>query len=285
MSRRLTLLWLLVGVLLTGEVAAGEQTIAPTIPSDLVATIDGEAIHLNELVLGPLLLNDVSARPVLTNRVLTFHDCQAVFYGGEIRGMIAIDLTSNRTRVFAMVANVDLSALLAGLGSTTDSYTGRVNGRLDLTFPTNDVRAAEGRGQVTISDANLIEMSFLTNLLVGNVANTRGQDSAEVTVEIRQPDDAAPMAGAPARASEIHLSSARVTLPKGSVLISGSVSLDGDLRLLVVPRLDGGLFSQVWLVGKWFGAALAIATGRVARAVVRGTISRPVIVMNPFASE
>lgn len=280
MKCRALLLWLLAAVAIAGEAPLA------SIPTDLVATIDGEAIHVNELVIGPLLLNDVSARPQLVNRVLTFNDCQAAFYGGEIRGTIAMDLTTNRTRVTASVSGVDLAALLGGLGSTSDSYTGRVNGRVDITFPTNDVRAAEGRGQMTVSDGNLVEMSFLTNLLVGNVTNARGQDSAEVTVEIRQPDDSAPVAaGNVTRASEIHLSSARVTMPKGSVLISGSISLDGDLRLLVVPRVAGGLFSQVWLVGKWFGAALSIASGRVARVVVRGTITRPVIVLNPFASE
>ncbi len=281
LMRRTLLIWLLVGV-----AVAGESTPKPSIPTDLVATIDGEAIHLNELVIGPLLLNDVSTRPLLADRVLTFSDCQAAFYGGEIRGTIALDLTTNRTHVIASVTGVDLAGLLAGLGSTSDSYTGRVNGRIDVTFPTTDVHAAEGRGQLTVSDGNLVEMSFLTNLLVGNVTNARGQDSAEVTVEIRQPDDSAPAgAGNASRASEIHLSSARVTMPKGSVLISGTVSLDGDLRLLVVPKVAGGLFSQVWLVGKWFGSALAIASGRVARVVVRGTISRPVIVLNPFASE
>ena len=261
-------------LLLAGVLAAGEAPAQPAVvTSDLVATIEGEVIHLNELTVGPLVLGDVAARPTLKDKVLTFADCQATLYGGEVRGSITLDFERNTTRVVARVAGVDLASLIAGLGSSSDSYTGRVDGRLDLSFPTGDVRKAEGRGRLTISDGNLVEMSFLTNLLVGNVGNVRGQDTASVTAEIR--------------AGDIRLTSARITLPndKGSVLISGSVGLDGALRLLVVPKLAGGALSEVWVVGKWFGAALAFASGRIARVVVRGTVSNPVVVLNPFASE
>lgn len=274
MILRLALLLLAIaGFLRAGEAPAG----------DLVATIDGEAIHLNELVIGPLLLNDVAARPSLVDRVLRFNDCQAACYGGQLRGSIALDLVNNRTHVIATVDNVDLAALLAGLGTTSDGYTGRVDGRLDVSFPTDDARKLEGRARLKISDGNLVEMSFLTNLLVGNVGNVRDQDSAEVTAEFRRPAD--PGDGRAPRDSIIRLSSVRVTMPKGIVLITGTISLDGDLRLLVVPRIGGGVLSQVWFVGKWFGAALALASSRVARVVVRGTITRPAVVLNPFANE
>lgn len=266
-------------VLLMVVAAALHAGDAPT--TDLVATIDGEALHLNELVVGPLVLNDVSTKPVLTDRVLTFENCQASCYGGQIRGRIVLDVPNNRTRVIAEVSDVDLAALLSGLGSTSESYTGRVDARIDVSFPTNDVRKLEGRARAMVSNGNLVELSFLTNLLVGNVGNVRDHDSAEVAVEFRRPTEPE---GA-ARDSVIRLSSARVTMPKGVVLVSGRMSLDGDLHLLVVPRLDGGVLSQVWFVGKWFGAALALASSRVARVVIRGNISRPVVVLNPFANE
>lgn len=273
MSPRLVLLLVLALPLRAGEAPAG----------DLVATIDGEAIHLNELTIGPLVLNDVASRPTLADRTLVFNDCQAACYGGQVRGRIALDLVTNRTYVSATIEGVDLAALLAGLGSTSEGYTGRLDGRVEVSFPTDDVRKVEGRARVSVSDGNLVEMSFLTNLLVGNVGNVRDQDSAEITAEFRRPVDQGD--GRPPRDSVIRLSSARVTLPKAVVLISGTISLDGDLRLLVVPKIGGGLFSQVWFVGKWFGAALAIASSRVARVVVRGTVSRPAVVLNPFANE
>lgn len=271
---RSVLLLLMVSTLMR----AGEAPVG-----DLVATIDGEAIHLNELTIGPLVLNDVAARPTLIDQVLTFNDCQAACHGGEVRGRIALDLMNNRTYVSATVVGVDLASLLASLGSTGEGYTGRVDGRLEVSFPTDDVRKVEGRARVTVSEGNLVEMSFLTNLLVGNVGNVRDQDSAEITAEFRRPADQGD--GRPPRDSVIRLSSARVTLPKALVLISGTISLDGDLRLLVVPKIGGGVFSQVWFVGKWFGAALALASSRVARVVVRGTVTRPAVVLNPFANE
>ena len=278
MILRLALLLPLIVLTTTCYLRAGD---APA--GDLVATIDGEAIHLNELVVGPLLLNDVAARPTLVNRILTFNDCQALCYGGQLRGSIELDLVKNRTHVIATVEGVDLSSLLASLGSTSENYTGRVDGKLDVSFPTDDVRKVEGRALMQISDGNLVEMSFLTNLLIGNIGNVRDQDSADVAVEFSRPPDQGD--GQPPRDSIVRLSSARMTLPKGLVLISGTISLDGDLRLLVVPKIGGGVLSQVWFVGKWFGAALALASSRVARVVVRGTVSRPAVVLNPFANE
>lgn len=268
---------LLVLVLCLGVLRAGD---APT--SDLVASIDGEALHLNELVVGPIVLNDVATRPVLVDRVLTFSDCQASCYGGLVRGSIILDVPNNRTRVIADIEGVDLASLLSGLGSTAEGYTGQVDGRIDVSFPTDDVRKLEGRARTTVTNGNLVELSFLTNLLVGNVGNVRDQDSAEVAVEFRRPTD---QDGRAPRDSIIRIASARVTMPKGVVLVSGRMSLDGDLHLLVVPKLDGGLLSQVWFVGKWFGSALALASSRIARVVVRGNISRPVVVLNPFANE
>ena len=272
----------LVIAFLLNHVSAGE----PSPNADLSVTIDGQsAIHLNELALGLLTLNDVATTPRLINGVLTFENCQAACYGGKVNGTITVDLSTspNRTRVMATITDVDLSELLAGLGSTNDFYSGRITGDLDFSFPTSDVRKAEGRGHLIIRDGNLLEMSFLTNLVVGNVSNVRNQDSADISFEIRQPNSVDADLTRPD--SEIHLSSARITMPQGIILISGDMTLDGGLTLMVVPKIGGGVFSTFPLVGQWFGSALAIASSRVARAVVRGTISKPVVVINPFASE
>ena len=269
----------------TSNLIAGEGS--PT--KDLAVTIDGDnSIHLNELAIGPLLLNDVATTPKLINRVLTFEKCQAACYGGKVNGTITVDLTNNRTRVVATVTDVDFGALLAGLGSTNDRFSGRLSGDLDIAFPTSDVRKAEGRGHLAISAGNLLEMSFLTNILVGNVTNVRNQDRAEASFELRQPNPGAAIDGNVAQQdSLIHLSFAKVTMPndQGLVLFSGDITMDGGLTLMVVPKIGGGVLSKVPLVGSLFSTALVIFTSRVARAVVRGTISKPVVVINPFASE
>jgi AsmA-like C-terminal region len=279
--------WSLMTCFLISHLVAGEAS--PT--NDLAVTIDGDnSIHLNELAIGTLLLNDVATTPKLINRVLTFEQCQAACYGGNVSGTITVDLTDkkNITHVVATVVDVDLGALLAGLGSTNDRYSGRLSGDLDITFPTSDVRKAVGRGHLTINSGNLLEMSFLANILVGNVTNVRNQDSAEVSFELRRPDFNAAVDGNVAQQdSLIHLVFAKVTMPQdqGLVLFSGDVTMDGGLTLMVIPKIGGGFLSKIPLVGQWFGSALAIASSRVARAVVRGTISKPVVVINPFASE
>jgi hypothetical protein len=126
-----------------------------------------------------------------------------------------------------------------------------------------------GRGTFVIHDGNLVELPFLANLLVGDISNTRGHDSAEGTFEISD--------------RLVKFSSATITMPKGRLLITGTVSLDGDLRLRVIPHVGNFLgLGSVPLLGKVLENVFGSATSYVARALVRGHISKPQIVMNPF---
>ncbi len=244
---------------------------------NLEASIGGEIIHTNELTVGPLVLHDVKSRPQLENNVLTFHDCQASVYGGVAKGSLIVDFQRNRMIINAQLENADLGTLVAAFGGDANVYSGAVAGEIELTFPIGKPEEAEGRGRLTITNGNLIELSFLTNLLVGDITNARNQDQAEATFELINNVGAQ-------KDSTIRLTSARVVMPKGILLASGTIQLDGSLRLLVIPRVKGGLLSQVWFVGKWFGSALAFASSHVARTVVRGNLSKPVVVINPFAS-
>jgi AsmA-like C-terminal region len=260
-------------MLTIGDIQAGDAT--PTVNTTLAASsfeasIGGEIVHTNELTVGPLVLHDVVSRPELQQNVLMFHECQATVYGGTAKGFLSIDFIRNRMHIMAMINNVDLGTMLAAFGGNTESFSGLVSGQIELEFPLGKPEEAVGRGRIAIANGNLIELSFLTNLLVGDISNVRNQDSAEANFEIKQ--------------GAIGLSSARVVMPKGIMLISGTVMLDGSLRLLVIPRVSGGLLGQVWFVGKWFGSALAFASSHVARAVVRGNVTKPVVVINPFAS-
>jgi AsmA-like C-terminal region len=259
--------------LAVGDIQAGDAT--PTVnttlaASDFEASIGGEIVHTNELTVGPLVLHDVVSRPELRQNVLMFHECQATVYDGTAKGFLSIDFIRNRMHLMAMINNVDLGTMLAAFGGNTDSFSGLVSGQIELEFPLGKPEEAEGRGHIAITNGNLIELSFLTNLLVGDISNVRNQDSAEANFDIKE--------------GTVRLSSARVVMPKGIMLISGTVMLDGSLRLLVIPRVSGGLLGQVWFVGKWFGSALAFASSHVARAVVRGNVTKPVVVINPFAS-
>jgi hypothetical protein len=244
---------------------------------DLEASIVGDLVHTNKITLGPLILYDVVSHPTLTNNVLSFSNCQANVYGGTAKGTLTIDFERNRMTVSASVKGADLGTVLAAYGGNAETYSGVIAGDIELTFPIGKPEEAEGRGRLTITQGNLIELSFLTNLLIGDIANVRNQDQAEAIFELVK-------GSGNNKESSIRLTSARVIMPKGILLASGTIQLDGSLRLLVIPRVSGGLLSQVWFVGKWFGSALAFASSHIARTVVRGNISKPVVVMNPFAS-
>ena len=271
-GRMKNLIAMVMGMALTlimSAARAGEVT-TTLAASDFEASITGEIIHTNELTVGPLVLHDVVSRPELQKNVLLFHDCQATVFGGTAKGSLSIDFIRNRMHISTTVNNVDLATLLSAYGGNADSYSGVVSGQIEISFPLGKPEEAEGRGRIAITNGNLVELSFLTNLLVGDISNVRNQDSAEANFDIKE--------------GAIRLSSASVVMPKGIMLISGIVMLDGSLRLLVIPHVSGGLLSQVWFVGKWFGSALAFASSHVARAVVRGNVTKPVVVINPFAS-
>jgi hypothetical protein len=250
------------------EPAGGGEGPVPA-ASEISATIAGEVLHANTLEIGNFSLSDVVARPTLVDQVLTFSDCRASAYGGTAVGSLTVDFRSNKERCVLDVDNVDLIALLSDFGATPENFGGKLSGHIELTFPAGHIDQMSARGTFAIRDGNLVELPFLANLLVGDISNTRGQDSAEGTFEISD--------------RLVKFSSATVTMPKGRLLITGTVSLDGDLRLRVIPHVGNFLgISSVPLLGKVLENVFGSATSYVARALVRGHISKPQIVMNPF---
>lgn len=240
-----------------------------TAPGGFSATIAGEVLHANTLVIGNFALSDVVAKPNLAAQILTFSDCRASAYGGSVVGALTIDFQTNRERCVLDADNVDLIALLADFGASPENFGGKLSGHIELSFPAGHVDEMVGRGTFAIRDGNLVELPFLANLLVGDISNTRGQDSAEGAFEISD--------------RLVKFSSASITMPKGRLLINGTVSLDGDLRLRVIPHVGNLLgLGSVPLLGKVLENVFGSATSYVARALVRGHISKPQVVMNPF---
>jgi hypothetical protein len=212
---------------------------------------------------------------VFANQILTLADCRANAYGGTVTGTITIDLHANvnRTRCDLKLTGLDLGAVVAELGGSADNLAGRLTASIDISFPNGKVEEAVGHGNLAIRDGNLVELSWLTNLLVGDLSNIRGQDVAEAGFIVGGNDGD----------GVIRITHATITLPKTRILLSGTVNLAGDLRLLVIPHVSGGLLSEIWLLGKVIGNVLSFTSSRVARAVVRGHVSKPVVVINPFA--
>jgi hypothetical protein len=245
---------------------AGEST---SVPGGFTASIAGEVLHANTLVIGNFALSDVVAKPTLVAQALTFSDCRASAYGGSVVGAMTVDFQTNREHCVLDADSIDLIALLGDFGATPENIGGKLSGHIELNFPTGHVDQMIGRGTFAIRDGNLVELPFLANLLVGDFSNARGQDSAEGAFEISD--------------RLVKFSSATITMPKGRLVINGTVSLDGDLRLRVIPHVGNFLgLGNVPLLGKVLENVFGSATSYVARALVRGHISKPQVVMNPF---
>ena len=195
------------------------------------ARIDGEAIHADAIEVGRLALSDASAKPLFANQILILTDCRANAYGGTVTGTITIDLHENvnRTRCDLTLTGLDLGAVAAELGGSSDNLAGRLTASIDISFPNGKVEEAVGYGNVAIRDGNLVELSWLTNLLVGDLSNTHGQDSAEAGFTLGGNDGD----------GVIRINHGSIVLPQTRILLSGTVTLAGDLRLLVIPHVSG----------------------------------------------
>jgi hypothetical protein len=254
--------------------ALGPLAAAPAADSgarDFAALVSGEVLHANTLEFLDFALSDVVAKPTLRDQVLSFNDCHASAYGGTLVGSLVVDFKTELERYRCVIDfdNVDMVALLSGFGASAENFGGKLSGHLELTIPATNAERLNGRGSLAVKDGNLVELSFLANLLVGDISNTRGQDTAEATFEI---DDGL-----------VKVGSASVTMPKGKLLISGTVGLDGDLHLRVIPRVGNFLgLGFIPGLGKVLENVFGSASSYVARALVRGHISKPVVVLNPF---
>ena len=256
---------------LAGRLDAADAVPAPAPAKGLppyLATISGQVLHANTLEFAHFALTDVSALPRLANRVLTFTNCTATAYGGAVTGTISVDFDNDVETCAFDAKDVDLASLLSGLGASVEGIGGKMTGHLEFTMPSGHPEQIKGQGSVAIKDGSLIELPLIANLLVGDLGTAKGQDGADATFEIKD--------------GLVRFPAATVTLPKAKLLINGTVSLDGDLRLLVIPRV-GSFLDFIPGLGRIFDSMWAFASSRVARAVVRGPLSKPVIVINPFA--
>jgi hypothetical protein len=254
------------GVLVGVDAPPASPPPPPPVPG-YIALIDGDILHANSLEFAGLALSDVVARPVLISRVLIFTGCRASAYGGAITGTITVNFDTNINRCVLDLQDLDLNLLTGELGAASDKITGKLSGHLELTVPTGKPELISGRGSLTVRDGNLVELSLLAVLLMGDPTGDRGHDRAEASFEIDQ--------------GRVAIANARVVLPNAQLLITGTIAFDGGLRLLVVPRVESFL-RDFPLVGKWIGYGLSVVSSRVARTVIRGHLTKPVVVMDPF---
>lgn len=231
--------------------------------------ITGETLHAVNLHAIGLTFSDVVGKPVLSDGELRFTDCTARFCGGSVTAEAQIDLTSQVTAVQARFKNVDLGAVLAMLGSSSAGVTGTGSGWIDLTIPPGGPGALTGRGEISIDKGELLRFGAFSSLLVGDPLAKANADSLSVRFDI---------AG-----GRVRLKGATLRSPGAVVKFRGSIGLDGSLDLVAIPYPEFAILQVVPGVGDAAAWLLSRSSSRLARAVIRGQIGTPVVVINPFA--
>lgn len=234
----------------------------------LIPRVDGEVVHADLVEIGPLTLRDAVGRPEIKDRELVFSGCQARAYLGTVTGLVAIGLADGLVRARIDLAGGDLDKIVRQFGANPDGLVGRVDGWLEFTVPGDRPDLLAGRGAITVSKASLVQLPLLATLLVGDPAAARGQDLFEATFEIRE--------------GRVRIGRALLTSPSAKVEVKGTVGLDGECNLLLSPAFSFQLVDRVWGIGPLVAPMLSLASSKVARAVLRGQLSDPVLVIDPF---
>jgi hypothetical protein len=234
----------------------------------LAPRIDGEVVHADLVEVGPLALRDVVARPRIDGRELVLSDCQARAYLGTVSGIVAVGLEDGRLRARIDLAGGDLDKIIRQSGTNPDNLAGQVDGWVELSGPADRPDLMTGRGAVRISKASLVQFPLLASLLFGDPAAARGQDLFEATFELRE--------------GRVRINRALLSSPSAKIEVRGAVGFDGECNLLLLPAFSFQLVDKVWGVGPLVAPMLSLASSKVARAVLRGQISDPVLVIDPF---
>jgi len=237
-----------------------------------LGTISGEVIHANTVELPRVTLSDVVAFPVMRgDHVLRLSDARARAYGGVVTGTVTIDVSDRahqRILTHLEITDIDLTQLAAAMSPTSTTVAGKLNGSVDLIIPTDHPELMTGRGEITIRDATLVEVSWFGTLLMGDLGKGNGQDRAVAQFEIG--------------GGRWQVSNLVVQFANAQVQMWGSIGFDGEMDMQVSPRF-GSFLGYVPLLGRLFDSATGALTSRVARGVLRGPVAKPVWVYKPFS--
>jgi hypothetical protein len=241
---------------------------------DYSVRIGGEVLHANTLEFAGLTFRDVVAKPRFEGSTITFEDCQATAYGGKLKGTISLDLKEKHAgdggnyHVHCELSDIDLGTVLSEFGGNSANITGVLSGWADLDIPARNPTKMTGRGELSVDKGSLVQLPLLANLLIGDPTSSKGQDSANARFECLD--------------GQIHIKVGRLVSPAARIAVKGTIGFDGDLRLYLIPRFKFDLIEQFPGLGPVVAPLLSSATSRVARALVRGQVTRPVLVINPF---
>jgi hypothetical protein len=254
--------WLLACLLATAAAAADGDT--------LVAAVEGEILHADTIEVAGFRLRDVVATPRMLGRELQFAQIQAKAYGGNLTGIVAVGLDDELVRARLDLAQVDLDRVLREWRGNPSSLVGGVSGWIEFTMPSGRPDQINGRGHLRLDGGNLLQLPMLALLLAGDPTASKNQDVLDMPFELKD--------------GRIHIQAGTLASPSASLQFTGTIGIDGSLRLLVVPTFAFNLVDRIWGIGTLVTPVLTMASSQLARAAVRGRLSEPVIVLDPFGS-
>ena len=236
--------------------------------------VSGEVLHANTVEYWMLTFRDVVTRPELKGRQLTFDRCQGKAYGGMIYGSLMVDLPLPDAGKDAAlnyharfeVAKIDLATLLRQLGGNAEGLDGEMAGWFEFTLSGDHPEGLTGRGELTIRHGSLVQLPVLANLLVGDPGASKGQDRLDARFDMNE--------------GRVNLVFCRLDSPAAKISVAGSIGFDGDLRLNLEPTFANKLTDTI--TGGFATVLLNPLTRRAGRFIVRGQITSPVLVADPF---
>jgi len=253
--------WCVVLALATTLMAADE--------SPMRSSVEGESLHAVSVRTLGLTFSDVVGKPALSGDSMHFTDCTARLCGGTVKAQITVGLSDHTARLRAEFSGVDLAAIIAMLGSNSAGASGTGSGWIDLTIPPGGPPTIVGRGEFTIARGDLLRFGAFSKLLVGDPLAKDNADLLTSRFEI---------AG-----GRVQFKGATLRSPGAVVKFRGTIGLDGRLDLVAIPFPEFALLQVVPGIGDAAAWLLGHTSSRLARAVIRGQIGNPVVVINPFA--
>jgi hypothetical protein len=236
----------------------------------MVLTVSGEVLHADTIEIAGFRLRDVIATPRTEGDEVQFFDIQAKAYGGTASGIVGFNLGGSQIRARIDLKDVDLDAILSQWRGNPAGLVGRVSGWMAFTMPADRPDQVEGSGAIHVEQANLLQLPLLTVLLAGDPTAGRNLDVLDLPFSLSD--------------GKIHIQEGQLASPSAGVRFTGSVGLDGSLNLALVPTFSFNLLDRIWGVGTLMTPVLSIASSRLARAVVRGRLSEPVLILDPFGT-
>jgi hypothetical protein len=261
--------WRLAWLVCIALQAHAEQTSTDDAPAVSYSTqISGQVLHANTLEFAGLAFRDVVATPRYSGQTLSFLNCEATAYGGRVTGSVELNLVTGVYHCHCKVADIDLGTVLSEFGGNNANVTGIVSGWSDFDIPARHVDAMTGKGEITVTKGSLVQLPLLANLLVGDPTNSKGKDSASATFEFRL--------------EQVNILSGQLNSPACKIAMRGTVGFDGNLHLQLTPWFKFNLVDDLPGLGPIVAPMLSSMSSRVAKALLRGQITHPILVINPF---